>query len=992
MVGLLATLMVAAAAGMGMGGSGIDALFFARFGVQYLPTMYIAVGVVTLITMLVTSALLGRVDQRALYIAVPLLLSLILAAERGVLLLDFAWFYPVMWLAKGVMGSLQSLSAWGLASAICDTRQAKRLFPLFSAGSILGTVLGSSLTPVVVNILHSENLILVWAVTMAISYALGRALISGMPAPTRKARKGKQPNIFSEMRQGFDFVRRSRLLALIVVSAYLFSIAWFSLEFPFNRAATTAFPNEDALAGFLGIFMGVNTAVALLLSLFAANRLFARFGIMPMILIFPLIYVTGFVTLTFIAPFPLLAAFRFAQIAWVSGVAGTAWQAMFNVIPAQRRDQARAFMSGVPEPAGTISAGILLNVAQRFLQPQQVYLIGLGAAVPILIILWRATSAYRAALIDALRAGQPQVFYSEEEPFGGFARDATAVAALVESVRSSDPIIRRVSIEVLGNQPVRQAAEALLGALGDPDGAVRVAALRALARTNEADTLIRAADCLGDPDSEVRQQALEVLRRVGDRLEDIRPKLRALLADPVPAVRARAALLLADSSPKARAALNGMAAEADPEARASAIAALGEWGSPGAIPTVVKGLSDAAMPVRRAAASALAHFDASRVVGLLIGALGDPDRPVRGAAAEALGKLGGPALPAVIAALSNPALEAGALAALENLPAPQAADALSAYARERSADAIHYYRLWQGIAALGANDRAALLADSLLDRATHAAIHALRAASLTGDRAAMALAIDNLRSPSAEQRSNALETLEAMSASAEVIRPLMPIFEPKPSDGTDSTDALLRVMQERDPWLRACGALVAEGSDHWEIKVALDEVAASDPDLLVQATARHALEAPPALEEHPHLAAMEQILFLRRVTLFASLAPAELQTLAAIASEGDYSDGAAICRQGEPGEQLYIITAGEARVVVARGRQQHEVARRRAGDIIGEMSIVSQEPRMASVIADGGVRTLAIARKDFETLLRERPGISLAVMKVLCARLKERSG
>ena len=51
---LLIGLMLAASAGMGLGGSGIDALFFARFGVQYLPTMYMLLGVVTLITMLVT--------------------------------------------------------------------------------------------------------------------------------------------------------------------------------------------------------------------------------------------------------------------------------------------------------------------------------------------------------------------------------------------------------------------------------------------------------------------------------------------------------------------------------------------------------------------------------------------------------------------------------------------------------------------------------------------------------------------------------------------------------------------------------------------------------------------------------------------------------------------------------------------------------------------------------------------------------------------------
>jgi CRP-like cAMP-binding protein len=65
------------------------------------------------------------------------------------------------------------------------------------------------------------------------------------------------------------------------------------------------------------------------------------------------------------------------------------------------------------------------------------------------------------------------------------------------------------------------------------------------------------------------------------------------------------------------------------------------------------------------------------------------------------------------------------------------------------------------------------------------------------------------------------------------------------------------------------------------------------------------------------------------------------------------------------------------------------VARRKAGEYVGEMAIINQEPRMASLVAAGDLRALCIDRKQFEGLLRERPETSLAVMRVLCARLKE---
>ena len=64
---LLIGLMFFVSAGGAIGGNAIDALFFSRFGTQYLPTMYMALGVVAFVTLLGTSALLGRVTRERLY-------------------------------------------------------------------------------------------------------------------------------------------------------------------------------------------------------------------------------------------------------------------------------------------------------------------------------------------------------------------------------------------------------------------------------------------------------------------------------------------------------------------------------------------------------------------------------------------------------------------------------------------------------------------------------------------------------------------------------------------------------------------------------------------------------------------------------------------------------------------------------------------------------------------------------------------------------------
>jgi CRP-like cAMP-binding protein len=112
-----------------------------------------------------------------------------------------------------------------------------------------------------------------------------------------------------------------------------------------------------------------------------------------------------------------------------------------------------------------------------------------------------------------------------------------------------------------------------------------------------------------------------------------------------------------------------------------------------------------------------------------------------------------------------------------------------------------------------------------------------------------------------------------------------------------------------------------------------------------------------------------------------------------VVSEHAYPGGEVIAEQGEPGEELYIVVDGEISVMVTQdGGRSVEVARRGVGDYVGEMSVISREPRMASLLCAGDVRTLAIDRKRFERILRERPDASLAMMRVLSSRLRESHG
>ncbi|MGH9197630.1 MAG: hypothetical protein ACRD1T_18035, partial [Acidimicrobiia bacterium] len=91
---LVVGLMIFTSAGGSIGGNGIDALFFSRYGVEFLPFMYIALGFVALATTVAVAILLGRVAPNRLFVVMPLFIAAALVLERVLIATGVTWIYP----------------------------------------------------------------------------------------------------------------------------------------------------------------------------------------------------------------------------------------------------------------------------------------------------------------------------------------------------------------------------------------------------------------------------------------------------------------------------------------------------------------------------------------------------------------------------------------------------------------------------------------------------------------------------------------------------------------------------------------------------------------------------------------------------------------------------------------------------------------------------------------------------------------------------------
>ena len=136
------------------------------------------------------------------------------------------------------------------------------------------------------------------------------------------------------------------------------------------------------------------------------------------------------------------------------------------------------------------------------------------------------------------------------------------------------------------------------------------------------------------------------------------------------------------------------------------------------------------------------------------------------------------------------------------------------------------------------------------------------------------------------------------------------------------------------------------------------------------------------------LSEIERMLVLRKVALFSQLAPEDLQRVAASAVERLYVGDEALVREGEPGDELIVIIEGTVRVVHEEAAGERLLRTFGPGDHIGELAVLRQHPRVATVIAeDGGVRGLAIDGTGLKAILRERPEAAMAMLATLAERI-----
>ena len=130
--------------------------------------------------------------------------------------------------------------------------------------------------------------------------------------------------------------------------------------------------------------------------------------------------------------------------------------------------------------------------------------------------------------------------------------------------------------------------------------------------------------------------------------------------------------------------------------------------------------------------------------------------------------------------------------------------------------------------------------------------------------------------------------------------------------------------------------------------------------------------------------------FLRRVPLFSGLTEPQLENLAGGSARRSYPKGRTIVAEGEPSQSMYILLAGRAKVQRSDSEGKEVIlAVLSSGEFFGEMSLIDDAPRSASVITLEPCEFMAVSKEAFKAMLVQSPEVTMAVMRGLVRRLRE---
>ncbi len=1022
-----------------------ETAFLKRFGVEYLPIIYMSNAVATFFIMSFLTGIMARTPSSRLLFYMLIVCGTSIGIIRFLIPFGFEMIYPVIYILKSQYEVLLGLLFWDTANDLFNTRQSKRLFPLLSAGGVLGGVSGSFFTPMLARGIGIDNLMLVYlGTTLAGAAVVGRmgSLFPFLNAAEQpKTEKKPRSSILNELRKVLPLIRESTLVKVLIVLTLVPNMVIPIINYQFNFAVDQTYGTEGGMLGFFGYFRGSMNIVSFVVLLFV-GRIYGKWGLPIALMFHPCNYIIAF--LAYLVRFDIFSA-MYSQLSTTvlrNAINNPARSVLMGLFPPEHRSAVRPFLRGTVVRIGILMGSGTILLFQGMMHPRYLSIVAIA-----FVLAWILTTAvlkrrYSAILLDLISRNMLDIKSLEEKDVGHIFLDRRVQAQLVErflSCKGSTCLWYAGLIQSLG---LKNLDDHILSVLKNQDEKTAAGLLELMSGDIGSKAIPSFVELVKRRNPEL---TLSVLKTAARMEAGVSGRFLKSVFDAAthPEIRAYAVAGLYRENPSEYDPLirDWLASGKASEKKAGILSA-GRSGNRDFIPPLLEVLEKETDPVHISLAlEALRLLQAERLNRIAIPFLKHSNESVRVSAMESVSIADEDALRAIIPLLGDTSdrVRDQAMAKLQQAPHQNGETLIESLAipnrrlREgifsllqslqiRNLDVLKFarsqiLRAYVNVAEVETLERLPespekrLLADHLIQKKKERVDTVLRVLSAQDPSGHLRLIHRGILSADGRQRANAVEALEDTLGST-LSKGMIPLIEDlSPSQclqlGKDfvqvprldpAPGALQTHLLSKRDWVTVVLTLHLIGKQGLDggQKIEVESLLKTDNAFAVAAARRYAggdgqQSLPKGADDmETGITIPEKILHLRTIHIFESLSVSELAAIASVTEEVAYPKGTAIIQEGEQGETMYMIIEGEVSVIKrSQGGTEIILDRIRAGDYFGEMALFEDLLRSATIRTEEDTRLLVLDKREFTEIVREYPLIALQICKVLSQRLRK---
>ena len=1007
-----------------------DTFFLSRFDPAYLPHMMILTAIVMGITIALTSKFLSKIP------IVPQIIFTFLFTSISFIIIQLLlsdWVYPVLYIWSEVIFTLMTIQFWILTGSSFKAREAKRLFSLIGSGAaIANSIIGFSMSSII-NSFGTD--VLLPATSAFIGFATITSFISRKYVQIDNRGSGKAIVMKNSTESKSKKLIPSKYLKIMALTTICAALITALVDFQMKMIVSSNL-DEEAMASLFGTMYGAIGIISVLIQFFFTGRFLSRFGVLWGVMMLPLALLVGSVSILILPVIFSAILAKASENIFRFTIFDTTKQLLWLPVPIDHKTQAKPFIEGTLKNAAGGIAGLLI-IGISFLLSFDTYdnirwlsLPSLGMLILWIIFNFKLKKGYVSELTKAIEKRR-----IDFEELDIDINDPTIVNTIKKTLSQGDDNQKLFALNTMKGLSLTSWKKDLINLFENGSNEIKGKLLIMTSKHPNVISNKMIYPFINDSDELLASRA--IISFGIRKNQDVVETLTEFINHQNQIIRAASCaslILMKKNNDIARDTINSMLFDSNEKTKLAALNSVGHISDILSSEGLGKLLNDKSPDVRiHAAKLAEKRNDNNLIIPLInnlnnINTLPAARRSLRSFDKNIVSKN-------LIEIIINKSKSGNQLIG----PIRAISDYRKNVDPEKIFDSNHSYNLEVTkevsdtliklakklplnkntieksekllislankckleidlIKKFEKNNETFLINDQLINSLNKKRSIILKLALLSYPDSPIETYLKAINSKESNSQSNVLEILENL-LSKEIRDHLIPIFDPtqiKNFEDVNKSDEIKNWLNSDNSWNVALGLHYlmhkklplnkinwSKMSTDFKIKEQCSIDWRKKESLL-----KNVSDFPSEkfiLDDLSMYSTLEKTIFMKGVDLFKDISGQEVSNIAQIAKEREFSANERIMNHGDNGDSMFIIISGSVKVHI----DNKELTTLSKGDCIGEMALLDQEPRSASVTTKEETTLLEIYGEDFYDLMASRMDIMQGIVKVLSRRIRK---